>query len=159
MGRIAWLAFAWSAVLGVNAQSEIIGRWTTIDDNTHKPRSVVEITVKKGMLTGRIVDLYDKSKLKNLCDKCPGDRHDQPLIGLDEAVPVGLHAGPVHLGGEFSGLGALGLAHRRSPHHRKRPAVIAGLARVSSSVRHDIRHPIMPRRGVNDAGEDAVEPA
>lgn len=59
------------------------GRWTTIDDNTGKPRSVVEVTVKNGVLTGRIVDLYDKSKVGKLCDKCPAERYNTPLIGLE----------------------------------------------------------------------------
>ena len=61
----------------------VIGRWTTIDDNTGKPRSVVEITLVNGMLSGRIVDLYDKTKLEKLCDKCSGDRKDQRILGME----------------------------------------------------------------------------
>ena len=65
------------------AQSTITGRWTTIDDNTGKAKSVVEIAVNNGVLSGRIVDLTDKSKLAKLCDKCPGDRQNKPLVGLE----------------------------------------------------------------------------
>lgn len=61
----------------------VLGRWTTIDDNTSKPRSVVEITMTSGVLTGRIIDLHDKSKLDAHCGKCPGDRKDRALIGLE----------------------------------------------------------------------------
>ena len=72
-------------MLAVSAQNpqDVIGRWTTIDDNTGKPRSVVEISVSNGVLTGRIVDLYDKTRLQKLCDKCPGDRHNQRIVGLE----------------------------------------------------------------------------
>lgn len=61
----------------------VTGRWTTIDDNTGKPRSIVEITVNEGVLTGRIVDLYDKTRLEKLCAKCPGDRKDQRIVGME----------------------------------------------------------------------------
>jgi len=59
------------------------GRWTTIDDNTGKPRSIVEITITNGTLSGRIVDLYDKSKLDKVCDKCPDDRKNNRIVGLE----------------------------------------------------------------------------
>ncbi len=63
--------------------NDITGRWTTIDDNTGKPRSVVEISMRNGKAYGRIVDLYDKSKLGKVCDLCPGDRKDQRVVGLE----------------------------------------------------------------------------
>ena len=62
---------------------DITGRWTTMDDKTGKPRAVVEITEKNSKLSGRIVDLHDKSKLDALCDACPDDRHDRPIVGLE----------------------------------------------------------------------------
>lgn len=65
------------------AKGSVIGRWTTNDDNTGKPRSVVEITLINGKLSGRIVDLYDKTRLEKLCDKCTGDRMDQKIVGLE----------------------------------------------------------------------------
>ena len=61
----------------------VLGRWTTVDDNSGKPRSVVEITMTNGTLSGRIVDLYDKTHLQKLCDKCPGDRKNKRIVGLE----------------------------------------------------------------------------
>jgi len=61
----------------------VTGRWTTIDDNTGKPRSVVEITEKDGKLHGRIVELYEKDKINEVCKLCPGDRHKKKIVGLD----------------------------------------------------------------------------
>ena len=74
------------AIAGVNAIAQsnaVAGRWNTIDDNTGKKRSVVELSVQNGTLTGRIVDLYDKTKLDKRCTKCPGDRKDQPIVGME----------------------------------------------------------------------------
>ncbi|MBK8339052.1 MAG: DUF2147 domain-containing protein [Flavobacteriales bacterium] len=68
---------------GVLQAQSILGRWTTVDDKTGKPRSVVEVTERSGKIYGRIVDLYDKSKLQKLCDLCPDDRHNQPVVGLE----------------------------------------------------------------------------
>lgn len=62
---------------------DIAGRWTTIDDNTGKPRSVVEITVNDGIATGRILDLHDKTKLEKTCQECSDDRKGRKIIGLD----------------------------------------------------------------------------
>jgi hypothetical protein len=59
--------------LSLQAQ-DITGRWVTIDDNTGKRRSVVEITVKEGQATGRIVEIFDKTKMDKTCEACTDDR-------------------------------------------------------------------------------------
>ena len=61
----------------------ITGRWSTIDDNTGRKRSVVELSIENGTLSGRIVDLYDKAKLDKRCTKCAGDRKDRPIVGME----------------------------------------------------------------------------
>lgn len=66
----------------VQAQA-IAGHWTTIDDNSGKRKAVVEITVKDGVATGRIIDLYNKSRLDKTCDKCTDDRKGRRIVGLD----------------------------------------------------------------------------
>lgn len=80
--RALLAAIVCSASCALHAQS-VTGRWTTIDDNTGKPRSIVEISVSNGTLTGRIVDLYDKTRLEKRCDKCPGDRKNQRIVGME----------------------------------------------------------------------------
>lgn len=68
----------------LSAQPDAItGRWTTIDDNTGKPRSVVEITLRNGRAYGRIVELYDRTKLEKVCDLCPGDRKGRRILGME----------------------------------------------------------------------------
>ena len=58
------------------------GLWTTIDDKTNKPKSVVEITDNDGKLTGKIIELINPSEPNPLCKKCKGNQKDQPIIGL-----------------------------------------------------------------------------
>ncbi len=64
------------------AEASIAGKWTTIDDKTGKPRSVVEITVKDGVASGRIVEIVDLAKRDALCAKCTGDKKDEPVLGM-----------------------------------------------------------------------------
>ncbi|WP_424195449.1 DUF2147 domain-containing protein [Ampullimonas aquatilis] len=63
------------------AADDISGTWTTIDDETGKPKAVVLIEEKNGVYEGRI----EKTLIpppNPLCDKCEGPRHNQPILGL-----------------------------------------------------------------------------
>ncbi len=71
-----------SSSLMLSAQS-VTGRWTTIDDATGKAKSVVEITERNGKLSGRIVEIFDPAKRDKLCEKCPGDRTNKPVLGME----------------------------------------------------------------------------
>ncbi len=61
------------------------GRWTTIDDKTGKPKSIVKLSVSGDTLNGEIVKIY-KENVSNPnetnCTKCTGALKDKPLIGL-----------------------------------------------------------------------------
>jgi uncharacterized protein (DUF2147 family) len=62
----------------------LIGNWQTIDDVTHKPRSIVQIFEAGGEIKGRITKVFyapDETGLA-LCEKCKGERHNQPFIGM-----------------------------------------------------------------------------
>lgn len=61
----------------------ILGKWKTIDDNTGKQRSTVEIFEKDGKVFGKIVAITDPAKQDKVCDKCSGDDKNRPLIGLE----------------------------------------------------------------------------
>jgi uncharacterized protein (DUF2147 family) len=64
-------------------QSPIEGRWKTIDDETKKPKSVVEITQVDGTYVGHIKELIEPKEPNPLCDKCQGEKKDKPIIGLE----------------------------------------------------------------------------
>lgn len=70
---------------GIKAQDGILGKWITIDDNTHKPKSIVNIYKKpNGEFYGKIVRLFRKPDEDQdpICDKCTDDRKNQKVIGM-----------------------------------------------------------------------------
>src|SRR5690606_7541150 len=77
-------AFAFAALfVGVLSFAQIEGKWKTIDDETGKAKSIVEITKNsKGQYIGKIVQLLEKPE-NNSCVKCTDDRKNKPLIGLE----------------------------------------------------------------------------
>ena len=58
-----------------------VGKWRTIDDKSGKPKSIVQITEDKGVLTGKIVELLEGAT-EQTCSKCEGDLKDKPLVGM-----------------------------------------------------------------------------
>ena len=71
-----------SPLLGFG-QSDIFGKWKTIDDETGKEKSIIEIFEKDGKAYGRVVELLNPSKPNPLCDKCSDDRKDKPIEGME----------------------------------------------------------------------------
>jgi uncharacterized protein (DUF2147 family) len=61
-----------------------VGRWTTIDDATKKPKSVVTIWEENGKLYGKIEKLFrEPNEEQNpVCDKCEGALKNQPILGM-----------------------------------------------------------------------------
>ncbi|MEP6484750.1 MAG: DUF2147 domain-containing protein [Rudaea sp.] len=68
-----------------------VGRWMTIDDETHAPSAIVDIIDEPGGLSGHIVSLFPKPGREPapLCKNCSGERKDQPVIGMK--ILWGLH--------------------------------------------------------------------
>lgn len=63
--------------------NDISGKWTTIDDDTGKEKSIVEIFKKSnGKYYGKIIKLLQTPENNN-CVKCKDDRKNKPLIGLE----------------------------------------------------------------------------
>ena len=65
----------------VYAQS-VIGKWTTIDDDTGKEKSVVEIYQYKDKVYGKVIQILDKAEQNKLCDMCTGVNKNQPIKGI-----------------------------------------------------------------------------
>jgi uncharacterized protein (DUF2147 family) len=69
------------------AQDGVFGKWTTIDDETGDPKSVVDIYEKDGQVFGKIVKLFRKpgEDPDPICDDCEEDdpRRNKKIIGMD----------------------------------------------------------------------------
>ncbi len=59
------------------------GKWKTIDDETGKPKSIVEIYKEGDEFKGRIADLINPDEANPVCKECPGDKKDKPIKGLE----------------------------------------------------------------------------
>lgn len=82
MKHICTILFLLAAIT-TKAQT-CVGTWITIDDETGKKKSKVELYKSDGYLYGKIVYLYPREgrEPNPKCTKCTDDRKDQPLVGL-----------------------------------------------------------------------------
>lgn len=80
-----WIALSLLAAgLPAMAQMTPVGLWQNLDDKTGEAKAEIRITEQGGALSGRIERSLAKPELqKPTCTECPGDRKDQPMIGLE----------------------------------------------------------------------------
>ena len=64
------------------AQNTVIGKWKTMDDETGKPKSIVEIYESGGKIYGKVIEILDKEHKKSVCSKCSGPDKNQPILGM-----------------------------------------------------------------------------
>lgn len=72
--------FVFAALISLSAQS-ITGTWKTVDDETNEAKSHLELFIGDGKLYGKVTKLL-KSSPDKLCDKCPGERKNKPILGM-----------------------------------------------------------------------------
>lgn len=67
-----------------NAQS-IVGKWKTIDDETGKPKSIVEIYKKGNTYYGKVIKLFREPHEDQdpICKECEDDRKNQRITGME----------------------------------------------------------------------------
>lgn len=80
----------------------ITGKWATIDDNTGKKRSIVEVYKKGGKYFGKVVDMYlePHEDPDPVCDLCSDNRKDQKIRGM-EIIQNMEQTGNEYTGGEI----------------------------------------------------------
>lgn len=82
--RFFFLAVLVALTSMVSAQS-LAGRWKTIDDETGRVKSVVEMTERDGQFFGTVVELFrlPEEDQDPHCEKCDDDRKDMRVLGMD----------------------------------------------------------------------------
>lgn len=71
----------WLAGIGNLLGQSPEGVWKTIDDETGKAKSWVEIYQHGDKYFGKIIKLLDAATT-TVCDKCPGAQKGKPLVGM-----------------------------------------------------------------------------
>lgn len=70
-------------IFQVSFSQSILGKWKTIDDETGKEKGIVEIYEHKGKVYGKIIEIFEQSKKHLKCEKCEGEDHNKPILGLN----------------------------------------------------------------------------
>lgn len=79
---IAAMVFVFQGAYASSA--DIVGKWKTIDDETQKPKSIVEIYKNGNSYQGKIVQLFKEpgEDQNPLCTKCKDTLLNKPILGL-----------------------------------------------------------------------------
>ncbi len=64
------------------AAQGVIGKWKTIDDQTGKAISIIEIFEKQGKIYGKVVEILNPKSRNKRCDECVGEDKGKPILGL-----------------------------------------------------------------------------
>ncbi len=65
----------------MNAQ-DVTGKWKTIDDETGKPKSIIEIYKVGNKYYGKIIKLLSDENKDGICRTCETDYKNKNIIGL-----------------------------------------------------------------------------
>jgi len=98
--KLLTIVFAILPLTAIAQDSSPAGRWKTIDDETGKVKSIVEISeAADGTLQGTVAEVVQSDRGPNpVCDKCKGDKQGNPIQGM--TILWGLKAdGPGWSGG------------------------------------------------------------
>jgi uncharacterized protein (DUF2147 family) len=73
-----------AAAFADTATESPVGVWQTIDDHTHQPKALVEITKNDdGTLSGKVIKgLNPADSPDRRCTECTDDRKDQKILGM-----------------------------------------------------------------------------
>jgi uncharacterized protein (DUF2147 family) len=70
---------------GQAISQDLAGKWKTIDDETGKQKSIVQIWVNSNQLYGKIIETWGDDGVTptdNNCDKCPGSLQGKKMHGM-----------------------------------------------------------------------------
>ena len=74
-------AFICFSISLIQAQS-IVGKWKTVDDESGKTRSIIELYNQNGKIYGKVLTLLLPEDKGKVCINCTGEDYNQPIEGL-----------------------------------------------------------------------------
>ena len=66
----------------ISFSQSILGKWKSIDEETNKDESIIEIYQEKGKFYGKIIQLLDPKKKNAVCENCKGKNKGKSINGL-----------------------------------------------------------------------------
>jgi uncharacterized protein (DUF2147 family) len=76
----------WLLALVASAQSDVVGKWKTIDESG-KQTSIIEIFERKGKIYGKILEIFPgpNDQKDPVCEKCAKDdpRYGKKVLGME----------------------------------------------------------------------------
>ena len=66
----------------ISFSQSILGKWKSIDEETNKDESIIEIYQENGKFYGKIIQLLDPKKRDAICLECKGKNKNKPVKGL-----------------------------------------------------------------------------
>ncbi len=77
-----FLTFVFLLVATFTFAQSYTGTWKTIDDETGKAKSHVEIYEQDGKLYGKVVEILNPDRKDAVCEKCKGNKKNQSVQGM-----------------------------------------------------------------------------
>ena len=59
-----------------------VGKWKTINENTGKAETIVEIYEQNGQIYGRFLEMINPAEKNKVCTKCEGADNGKPIVGM-----------------------------------------------------------------------------
>ena len=81
MKKLLLLSLVLVSYFNLNAQ-DVVGKWKSIDDETGKPKSIIEIYKDGDKYYGKIIKLLTEENKDGVCHTCETKYKDKNIIGL-----------------------------------------------------------------------------
>ncbi len=83
MNKKLGIALLFSVLFSVFSFSQnVFGNWKTIDDRTGKPKGLIKIYEKNGLMYGKILKVLEEGREDAVCEKCDGNMKDKSVVGM-----------------------------------------------------------------------------
>lgn len=84
LASFLFTGFLFASVICCADQLSPVGVWKTVDDETGKARSIVQISEENGKLQGKIQKVFYRpgEGPQDVCKKCTGVFHNQLILGM-----------------------------------------------------------------------------